>query len=128
MKTQKNISLMKKTLIIGVSENENRYANRVMKILIEKDYEVIAIGKKPGEVSGVKIRTKTIDIENLHTVTLYISPEIQKEYYDYIIAQKPNRVIFNPGSNNKEFQKLLEAEGIQVLNSCSLIMLTADYY
>ncbi|WP_127845766.1 CoA-binding protein [Psychroflexus aestuariivivens] len=119
---------MKKTLIIGVSENENRYANRVMKILIEKDYEVIAIGKKPGEVSGVKIRTKTIDIENLHTVTLYISPEIQKEYYDYIIAQKPNRVIFNPGSNNKEFQKLLEAEGIQVLNSCSLIMLTADYY
>lgn len=119
---------MKKTLIIGVSENEERYANRVAKILVEKGHEVIAIGKNEGEVAGVKIRTETVDIENLHTVTLYINPEIQKEYYDYIIDQQPKRVIFNPGSGNKEFEKLLKTKGIQVLNSCSLIMLTADQY
>ncbi|MFN2261419.1 MAG: CoA-binding protein [Psychroflexus sp.] len=119
---------MKKTLIIGVSENEQRYANRVMKILVEKGHEVIAIGKNPGKVSGVKIIAEKIEIEDLHTVTLYINAEIQKEYYDYIIAQEPKRVIFNPGSSNEEFEKSLKNEGIQVLNSCSLIMLTADQY
>jgi len=119
---------MKKTLIIGVSENEERYANRVMRLLIERNYEVVAIGKKQGEVSGVKIGTELTEIDNLHTISLYINAEIQKSYYDYIIKQNPKRVIFNPGTANEAFEKLLKSKGIQALNSCSMIMLTANHY
>lgn len=117
-----------KTLVIGASLNEDRYSNRAIKLLTEYQHEVVAFGLKSGLVSGVTIDTNLIDYDDIDTVTMYVNPERQKEFYNYIISLKPRRVIFNPGTENKEFQQLLTKEGIQFEEACTLVLLKTNQF
>lgn len=119
---------MKKTLVIGASENPSRYSYLAIHRLIEKGYAVAAIGNKPGIVAGVKIDTEKIRFKDIDTVTLYLSAKRQPEYYDYIISLKPRRVIFNPGTENPEFYQLLRDEKIEVEDACTLVLLSTEQY
>src|SRR5215203_3887337 len=62
-------------------------------------------GKKNGKVGEVTIETDHMPIEGVDTVTLYLNPKNQREYFDYILELKPNRIIFNPGTENEELIK-----------------------
>jgi predicted CoA-binding protein len=119
---------MKKTLIIGASENKNRYSNLAILKLRSSHHEVIAIGSVCGKVADVLIVDDRPLLENLDTVTLYINPIIQKEYYDYILSLNPKRIIFNPGTENPEFEQLAKAKGIQTLQACTLVLLSINQY
>ncbi len=119
---------IKTTVVIGASENPERYSNRVTRMLKHKGMPVIAVGLKSGEIEGVKIQTGFPKVENVNTVTLYIGAKNQPSYYDYIISLKPVRVIFNPGAENPEFEKILEEKGIEAMKACTLIMLTIGNY
>ena len=119
---------MKKTLVIGASENTERYSNRAIRALRKNTISVMAIGLKPGEVDGVRIQTGFPKIEDIHTVTLYINPRRQPQYYEYILSLKPKRVVFNPGAENLEFEEKLKNTGIEALEACTLIMLSIGNY
>ncbi|TKC04793.1 CoA-binding protein [Pedobacter polaris] len=99
---------MKKTLIIGATPNADRYAYRAAHMLKAKGHAIVNIGIKQGEVAGVKIEKPSTPYKDIDTITLYIGPNIQSEYYDYILETKPKRVIFNPGTENVEFEKMLD--------------------
>lgn len=116
------------TLIIGASTNPNRYSNIAIKRLIDKNFPVVAIGIKKGNVLGVAIETEKKDFQNIDTVTLYLNPERQKEYYDYIIGLNPRRVIFNPETENKEFVALLKDKNIKAEIACTLVLLSIDQF
>ncbi len=88
----------KKTLVIGASLKPNRYSNLAIHRLVNHKQEVVAIGLREGEVAGVQIMTEAVAIKNVHTVTLYLNPLRQKQYYQYIVDLQPTRVIFNPGT------------------------------
>jgi len=118
----------KKTLVLGATTKSNKYAYIAITKLVEKGHSVIAIGQNTGEVEGVTIRTKMIPLKNIDTVTLYLNPMRQKEYYNYIIESKPKRVIFNPGTENPEFYQLLQSNGIKVEIACTLVMLATNQY
>ena len=118
----------KKTLVLGASLKPERYAFKAITMLVEKGHSVIAIGPNRGEVAGINIRTKNIPLANINTVTLYINPTRQKEYYNYILETKPKRVIFNPGTENQEFYQLLELNKIKVEVACTLVLLTTNQY
>ncbi len=120
--------MSKKTLVIGASLKMYRYSNIVIKRLVDKQYEVKALGVKEGEVHGVKIDVDAPNYDDIHTVTLYLNPSRQAVYYDYIIALKPRRVIFNPGTENAELIKLLEENYIEVEIACNLVLLTTNQY
>ena len=119
---------MKTTVVIGASENPERYSNRVIRMLHHQNIPVVAIGLKAGEIDGVKIQSGFPKVENVDTVTLYVGPAHQSQYYDYIIGLKPERVIFNPGTENPEFEKKVKEAGIEVLEACTLTMLTVGNY
>ena len=119
---------MKTTVVIGASENPERYSNRVTRILHHQNVPVVAIGLKAGEIEGVKIQIGFPKIENVDTVTLYVGPKHQPQYYDYVIGLKPERVIFNPGAENPEFEEKVRKAGIEVLEACTLTMLTVGTY
>jgi predicted CoA-binding protein len=119
---------MKKTVVIGASENTERYSNRVTRMLNHQNIPVIAIGSKAGEIDGVTIQTGFPKIEEVDTVTLYLGPTHQPQYYDYVIGLKPKRVIFNPGTENPEFEAKVKKAGIEVLEACSLVMLSIGSY
>ena len=119
---------LKKTLVIGASENTDRYSNKAIHRLREKGHPVLAIGSKVGKVVDVAIITDHPDWKDIHTVTLYLNPKIQQPYYDYIIGLKPKRLIFNPGAENVALEQLALAHGIEPINACTLVMLSIGNY
>ena len=118
----------KKTLVLGATAKPEKYANIAINKLVEKGHSVMAIGQNTGEVAGVKIHTKVIPLTNIDTVTLYLNPKRQVEYYNYIIETKPKRVIFNPGTENPQFSQLLQSNGIKVEVACTLVLLATNQY
>lgn len=118
----------KKTLVIGASENPERYSYLAINRLGKYGHEVVAIGQKPGEAFGVKFETEKKAFEGIDTVSLYINSKIQKEYYDYIISLHPKRIIFNPGTENDELAALAKANGIRPQEACTLVLLSTGQY
>ena len=122
------IVYMKKTLVIGASENTERYSNMAIRKLRAYNQPVVAIGLRKGTVGDVIIETEKISFENIHTVTLYLNPNRQKEYYNYIISLHPQRIIFNPGTENPDLYELANQNGIEVKDACTLVMLGSGQY
>ncbi|SDR77351.1 hypothetical protein SAMN05216503_0844 [Polaribacter sp. KT25b] len=116
------------TLVLGASANPNRYSNIAIKRLLDKELPVVALGKKKGKVLNVNIADKRQDYKNIDTVTLYLNPKRQEEYYNYILDLQPRRVIFNPGAENDEFVKLLEEHKIEPVIACTLVMISINEY
>lgn len=118
----------KKTLVLGASPNPARYSYLAVNKLSRYNQPVVAIGKRKGKAGEVEIDTEQKAIEDIDTITLYLNPQNQKQYYDYIISLKPKRIIFNPGTENPELYKLARENNIQVLEACTLVMLSTGQY
>ena len=118
----------KKTLVLGASQNPSRYSYLALKKLNAKNYPVVAIGKTPGKVDNIEIDTEKKPIDDLDTVTLYLNPNNQKQYYDYILSLHPRRIIFNPGAENQELKTLASSNGIKTMEACTLVLLSTGQY
>ncbi len=120
--------MSKKTLVIGASLKAERYSNIAIHRLRSFNIETIAIGLREGLVDDVSIHKEPLPFKDIHTVTLYLNPTRQPQYYDYIISLKPQRVIFNPGTENPEFYKMLEEVNIESEVACTLVLLGTGQY
>ncbi|HPG11168.1 MAG TPA: CoA-binding protein [Chitinophagaceae bacterium] len=118
----------KKTLILGASDNPARYSYLAMQRLLQKGHPVVGIGKKNTVVFNTNIGTEKTPFEDIDTVTLYLNPSHQQEYYDYILSLKPKRIIFNPGAENDELAALAQKNGIHTMEACTLVMLSINQY
>ena len=118
----------KKTLVIGASENKQRYSNLAVRKLLAHDHPVVAIGRRPGMIENIEIITEHVPMNDIDTVTLYLNPTNQKPYYDYILSLKPRRIIFNPGAENEELELMAKNNGIKTLEACTLVMLSTSQY
>jgi predicted CoA-binding protein len=119
---------MDKTLIIGASSNPERYSYLAAQKLLAHGFEIEMIGKRSDVIFDRTIDTDKKEFEDIDTVTMYISDKFQPEYYDYIISLNPRRVIFNPGTENPEFEKLLIHNDIHVEEACTLVLLGSGQY
>jgi predicted CoA-binding protein len=117
-----------KVLVIGASNNPDRYAYKAIEMLLNYNHQPIPFSKKKAEVCGLVIENEWKSWEDVHTITLYINPELQKAYYQDIIALKPKRVIFNPGTENHEFEMLLSENEIEAIEACTLVMLSTGQF
>lgn len=120
----------KLTLIVGATDNIERYAYRAADLLQAKGVSFIPIGIKKGVVFGkeiIDLRQKPT-VAGIHTITLYLGPTNQAEWVDYLISLGPKRIIFNPGTENTEFFSKAKAAGIEVLEACTLVMLTTGQF
>ena len=120
--------MKKDTLVIGASLKEYRYSNKAIHKLIEKNKSVKAIGLRKGNVEEVAIVNEKIKFKGIDTVTLYLNPKRQEEYYQYIIDLKPRRVIFNPGTENVRFMNMLKENNIESEIACTLVLLATEQY
>ncbi|WP_245970377.1 CoA-binding protein [Pseudochryseolinea flava] len=120
----------KKTAIIGATDNPSRYAYLAANMLKQYQHPIVPLGINKGEVAGTKIldlREKP-QVSDLDTITLYIGPQRQPEWYDYIIGLKPKRIIFNPGTENPELENLAKQNGIETWEACTLVLLRSNQY
>lgn len=117
-----------KTLVIGASTNTDRYSFKAIELLHKYKHEVLALGKEEGKVADVAFVLDFPKVNDIDTITLYINPKIQPNYYQPIIEAKPRRIIFNPGTENPELVRLANANNILTENACTLVLLNTNQY
>jgi predicted CoA-binding protein len=118
----------KKTLVLGASDNPERYSYLAINKLRRNGNDVVAIGRKKTKVADVEVETEKKQFENVDTVTVYLNPQNQKEYYDYILSLYPKRIIFNPGAENAELTDIAKSNGIKPLEACTLVLLSTNQF
>jgi uncharacterized protein len=118
----------KKTVVLGASENPSRYSYLAVRKLTNHNHPVVAIGRRKGKVGDIHIETDHLPVSDVHTVTLYLNPKNQQEYYDYILSLQPSRIIFNPGTENDELIQSAKENGIEPVLGCTLVMLSIGNY
>ncbi len=119
---------LKKTVVVGASPDSNRYSYRAVTSLRRMGHEVTAVGLQEGKIGDLAIQTELVPVDKVDTVTLYVHPRNQGHWKEYIKSLKPKRVVFNPGTENPDFQRELENEGIDAEESCTLVMLSVGTY
>lgn len=121
---------MKKTVILGATTNPTRYAYVAAEMFHERNLPFVPVGIKKGEVFGNQILDlkEKPEIKDVHTVTLYIGPDNQREWYDYILSLKPQRIIFNPGTENPELIRLAKEKGVEACIACNLVLLSTGQF
>jgi uncharacterized protein len=119
---------MKKTVVLGASVNPERYSYRAIEELVKSGIDTSAVGLREGKVAGVEIRRDLKGIKDIHTVTLYVGPQNQNAWFDQLVALRPARVIFNPGTENPDFENRLHEAGIPTERACTLVLLATNQY
>jgi predicted CoA-binding protein len=118
----------KKTLVLGASGNPARYSNLAIQRLRNHGHPVVGIGRKITKVADVSIDKEKIPVTGVDTVTLYLNPGHQQEYYDYILSLNPKRIIFNPGTENDKLVELAKEKNIETMEACTLVLLSTGQY
>jgi len=116
------------TLVLGASPNPTRYSYLATERLQQHNFPVVPLGIRKGEINGQEIVTGRPHIENVHTITLYVGPARQVEWYDYILSLAPERIVFNPGTENTALQEMARQAGIETVEACTLVMLGIGNY
>ncbi len=119
---------MKKTVVLGATPNPGRYAWLATQRLTQYGHEVVPVGIRPGEIGGIPIRLGQPELSDVDTVTLYLNAGRQAAYYDYIFSLHPQRIIFNPGAENPELERMARERGIETVEGCTLVMLSIGQY
>ncbi len=120
--------MTEKVLLLGASSNPDRYANKACRMLLQHKHVVYALGISEGDAGGRPIEKIWPVNKSFDTVTLYLSPEKQKNYYTKLLDLKPRRIIFNPGTENPELQQLLNQKGIAWEEACTLVLLSTGAF
>ncbi len=120
--------MKKKTLVLGASDNIDRYSNKAVKKLTAYGHPVVAIGNKETSIDNIPVHKEHLKVDDVDTVTLYLNPQRQKEYYDYILSLKPKRIIFNPGTENRELADLAVKNNIEPVEACTLVLLSTGQF
>ncbi|MEZ0275726.1 MAG: CoA-binding protein [Roseimicrobium sp.] len=116
-------------VVLGASTNEERYANKAMKMLLEYGHKPIPVNPAFEEVLGQKCYKSISDVPGpIDTVTLYLGAARSEPLIAEILKAKPKRIIFNPGAENEHLAEAAKAEGIEPLEACTLVLLRTGQY
>ena len=118
----------KKTLVLGATPNESRYAYLAANRLVRSGHSIVNVGLRTGEVAGVPIEKPETIHHDIDTITLYVGPQKQEALYDYILDTHPKRIIFNPGTENAELRRMANEKGIETEYACTLVLLSIGQY
>ena len=117
------------TLILGASDNPERYSHKAMFMLIKHGHEVVLVNPKLKVINNIPVYDSLGSVKDaIDTLTVYVSPAISDQLESEIIRLKPRRVIFNPGAENPRLAKLLRAAGIKTQEACTLVLLQTKQY
>lgn len=111
-------------MILGASNKPDRPGYIAAKYLHNKGFQLLAIASKKSMIdNSLPIETTINPNEKIDTLSIYLNPDNQKKYYNDILQLKPRQIIFNPGTYNKELEKLALENNIQVMIGCTVAML-----
>lgn len=115
--------------VLGASTNTERYSNKAVRLLREHGHRVIPVNPAQNVIEGLPVAHSLGDIrEDVDTLSLYMAPKHLAALADSIVAMKPGRVIFNPGTEDPALQARLDAAGIRWEEACTLVLLRTGQF
>ncbi len=111
-----------KVFLIGASNNPERYSYIAARMLVNHGHEVTLLALRADLNGDIPIATSA-NAEIPDRITLYVGPKNQETWIPQIIQWKPEKVIFNPGTENSDFQEQLDKAGIAWEEACTLVLL-----
>ncbi len=118
-----------RVVVVGASQNPERYSHRAIRLLREHGHDVVPVNPALGSILDIPVVPTISAIEGrVDTVTMYVSESVSRSMRDDLIALKPKRVIFNPGAENGELAETLTANGVEVVEGCTLVMLNTGSF
>ena len=115
--------------VLGASPKEDRYSFKAVKMLKEYGHNPVPVHPAGHTVDGTPGVKSLNDVPGpVDTLTVYVNAGISDAEFDNILKMKPRRVIFNPGAENDSLAARLEAEGIEVVKACTLVMLRSEQF
>jgi len=119
----------KTVVVLGASNNPERYSYKALKMLTEYGYRTIPVHPQLKEIDGVEVKNSLADIaEDVYTLSLYVGPEKIVPLIPEIIKLKPQRVILNPGTESGELKEALAKASIPYAEACTLILLKTGQF
>ncbi len=118
-----------RVMVIGASDNPERYSHKALLMLREQGHEVAPVHPKLASIEGIPVLPDISAAEGrIDTVTMYVGPQISSGLADKLAALKPGRVIFNPGAENPGLADRLRAAGIACEEACTLVLLRTGQF
>lgn len=115
--------------VLGASPKPERYSHRAVRLLQENGHRVIPVNPGQTHIDGLPVARQLEDIDQpVDTVTLYVSPDRLSQVLPALIALRPGRVIFNPGSEDPAAERQLAAAGIPSEAACTLVLLRTGQF
>lgn len=115
--------------ILGASADRERYAFKAQRLLKQHGHRVVPVSVREGVIDGdaavADLAAITVPVD---TVTVYVRPTVSSTLREPLLALRPKRVIFNPGTENPELETALRAAGITVQEACTLVLLDAGEF
>ncbi|MEA1952465.1 MAG: CoA-binding protein [Planctomycetota bacterium] len=118
-----------RVVVVGASPKPDRYSNLALRLLVEHGHEVVPINPVVSSIEGIPVVPRLEDLSgHVDTVTLYVSGKISSVLEGPLTTLHPDRVIFNPGTENPTLCAALQAEGIRTEEACTLVLLNTDQF
>ncbi len=114
-------------LVLGASDNPNRISFSAIKLMLNRGLNLYAMGPQKGKIEQLEVSKNTVNIQNADTITIFLSANKQRKYYEYILSLKPKRIILNPGSENPELEFLAQKNHIQIIKGCTIAMIVNGF-
>lgn len=111
-------------VVLGASPNPSRTSYLAAKVLMQKGYAVTAYGNRTGKIDQLAISDHVPNAvhRQIDAITIFLKPERQKKYYDYILSTNPKSIIFNPGTENPELIKMARNKKINIISCCTIAL------
>jgi uncharacterized protein len=118
-----------RVVVLGASPNPERYSNQAVRDLLAHGHSVLPIHPLASEIHGQPcIKSLQGVEETVDTITLYVGAEKSTALMERILHLKPKRIIFNPGSENSTLEQQAQAQHIETVHGCTLVMLRTNQF
>jgi predicted CoA-binding protein len=115
--------------VLGASDKPDRYSNMALRQLAAAGHRVVPVHPSLRKIDGHDVAPSLRDVPKpVDTLTIYVGPDRLTPLVPDVVALRPSRVIFNPGTECPEAERALTDAGIPWLHACTLVMLRTGQF
>ena len=113
----------RKWAVIGVSDDREKYGNKIYRDLRNAGYQAYAINPKLSTVEGDTCYASLKDLPELpDVVDLVVPPAVSLKVVEECLALGIKRIWFQPGSESEEAVKKAQDGGMEVVHDACIMI------
>ncbi|MGB9577628.1 MAG: CoA-binding protein [Candidatus Micrarchaeia archaeon] len=111
---------MPSIIIIGASNNHEKYGNKAVRAYKESGWTVYPVNPREKQVEGLKAYADIASAPKANRVTVYVPPETAVKLLPDIARAGYKEVFINPGAESDALFAEAQRLGIKLVLTCSI--------